>query len=478
MGAASAAIRCHESGSNSKNSTSSSGHRIPLLGAGLCATALLFGHTPAQDRDPRQLHRAVGELMAMRSAASADRAVVVLGCGGAEGARAAMLLLHDPRDVVRARVYRVFDEIGAPAKVAVPMLLQRVARSRGWERERAARLVLRLDPLRSAAIDVLAVCDNKNYRRDAAKALAEVREARTIQHLASLVDDTYDDVRSAAFQSLGELGEFAMPAVPKLIERLDGPRAPALDVEDIPGAIGRGGTHLRGAARALFEIGSKAVPKLLQRHARGTGREQLRILDLLGNMGEVDAQRRAIHGSLAHADAEVRRIAFECLLVLTLREAEDLPVLLRTGARFPQDDPAARLQRYVDRSDGDPFEVLSKQLKRTEQGVERRLAVQSAGRWPAGGGERLAHCVELLLQGARDADRGVRERTATALTTILGRVETGRAVDALAAVVVALTDSAAGIDRRAIDEAVTRLAKSRNRAVAHAAQGLLRRSRR
>ena len=124
----------------------------------------------------------------------------------------------------------------------------------------------------------------------AASKLGVARGKDTLDLLTKLIDDHYEQVRDLAFDSVGEQGERALPMTRALIAAMTGPKGANVDIEDIPGAILSGRNHLRGAARALFDVGPKTVSVLLAQHAKGSVRLQFRVLNVLGGMGEQSVQ--------------------------------------------------------------------------------------------------------------------------------------------------------------------------------------------
>lgn len=410
-----------------------------------------------QKTDLAEIHRSANVLMAQPSFTEVQRAMVKLGCGGENAVPALKLLLNDPRLRIRAQVYRVLEEIGEPARGAVPELIRRTKSKDKWERIRVAQLALTFDPACEKAMGVLGLCSNMEYRTRAASKLGVARGKDTLDLLTNLIDDDYKRVRYRAFESVGQQGERAAPMTPALIAAMTGPKGAKIDIEDIPGAIFSGGDKLEGAARALFEVGSKTVSGLLAKHAKGGVRVQFRVLNVLGAMGEEDAQRKAIHISVLSRDEDLRRIAFECLMNLSEWDGSDLPALVESAVGFPGTETDERIDRYLI-SVKRPFAVVSKSYEKAAA-AQRGVLVATVGRVPLGMDEvRLLRRTEILLVAARDEDAKMQDAAVAAAGAILARETGAGSIDALLPVLQAVKK--AGADLRSIEKVLYAIAKS------------------
>jgi HEAT repeat protein len=177
--------------------------------------------------------------------------------------------LHDQEDIVRVRVASVLGEIGD--STAVPGLLK-------------------------ALHDQNAV-----VRMDVATALGQIGDRMAVLSLLEALHDQDEDVRSSAAKALGQIGDST--AVPALLEQLKGHifidnAIKALgqigDAAAVPGLVeilhSSYSEYDKLATEALLQIGSDAVPKLIEAlHydlLHGTNvTKRSNIVKVLGNFG-------------------------------------------------------------------------------------------------------------------------------------------------------------------------------------------------
>lgn len=170
-------------------------------------------------------------------------------------------LLQDKVKAVREEAATALAAIGDPA---IPLLINALRHEEWLVRLHAiealgkTRSPQAVEPL----LSVLFNDQDSAVREDAARALGEIGDARSVEYLCTLLRDPA--IRTVAVQALGKIGDAR--AVPALIELLAGAGLPGATTT-AAGCGAHGNKELEAqsaAARALGEIGDeRAIPPLV-----------------------------------------------------------------------------------------------------------------------------------------------------------------------------------------------------------------------
>jgi HEAT repeat protein len=235
---------------------------------------------------------------------------------------------------------------------------------------------------------------NAEERALAARRLGEIAEKAAIPALTRALRDDDWNVREAAASALGKLK--AAGAVVGLLEALRWGR---------PGAFGNGGGTV--FVNAIHEIGSMAVPVLIDALSDEEARIRLHIVDLLRDFGDPDAVV-ALAGALRDPEWRVRWKAADALgRVGSAAAVPDLVDMLTDSAKDVQIAAAWALGKIKHES---AIPALVKLLRDREWRV-RWAAAESL--WGLG---EIA--IPALLDTLRDPDDYVRRAATRALTEI------------------------------------------------------------
>lgn len=286
--------------------------------------------------------------------------IVGVGGGGPEDLPALAAALKNPDPNVRRSAVEDLGRIGAPA---LPSLAASLKDGDPRVRVAAAGAALSIDPKRADALALLIGASKDPdavVRRLAAESLA-VEPA--VAALGGLLDDRNDEVRWAAADSLGELGQAAAPAVPALLHLL-GDKDPAFRsvaadalgqgakgnpqavAPALTAALKDGDRRVReSAARSFLELGLRSRDAVaILAAAKEDPWVYAVTLAFLVRSGGPEAGPFVVEG-IRHPNWEVRLAASNLLLQLSPQSYKPAIDLLIEGLKDPSYFVSARCAR-------------------------------------------------------------------------------------------------------------------------------------